>query len=156
MHRIIFVCTGNQCRSPMAEGILRSELLRLGRNAIGVCSMGTHAPEGRRASSNAVAACAENAVDIGGHRSRPLALDELKKADFIFVMENAHRDYVCTLLPGAADRIFLLAGWPEKENDGGDIPDPIGGTAGDYRKIYRLIAGHVDRILPFLLAERLV
>lgn len=112
MYNVIFVCTGNMCRSPMAEGILKSKLAGLGRAGIAVASMGIHAPQHRNASPEAVAACAGEGVDISRHVSRQLVFDELKAADFIFVMESFHRDYIRTFVPQAADRIRLLASWP--------------------------------------------
>ncbi len=137
----------------MAEGILKARLHDLGRNGISVSSMGIHAPEGCRASPNAVAVCAEHTIDLAGHRSRQLAYDELKTADFIFVMEHFQREYLSTFVPRASDRTFLLAAWPGTENGRRSIPDPVGGTADEYRKIFGLIAGHIERILPFILAE---
>jgi protein-tyrosine-phosphatase len=137
----------------MAEGILKSKLAGLGRTGIAVASMGIHAPQHRNASQEAIIACAGEGVDIAQHVSRQLAFDELKNADFIFVMEKFHRDYIRTFVPQAADRIFLLAAWPGAERNGRNVPDPIGGKLNDYKRTFALLSSHIDRILPFLLAE---
>jgi protein-tyrosine-phosphatase len=155
VHTIIFICTGNMCRSPMAEGILRSKLTELGRNDVAVSSMGIHAPRHQKASPDSIVACAEYDVDISEHISRQLVFDELQAADFIFVMENFHREYIRTFVPQASDRLFLLDGWPGNGKNAHGIPDPIGGKPKDYQRTFALISSHIDRILPFLLAESL-
>ena len=139
----------------MAEGILRGKLKEIGRTDIAVSSMGIHAPRGEKASPDGIAVCAENSIDISAHQTRPLLFDELKAADLVFTMESFQSDFIRTFLPQVVDKLFLFAAWPAAEKGRRDhfIPDPIGGNRNDYRKTYRLITSHVERILPFLLAE---
>jgi glycine hydroxymethyltransferase len=155
VYSVIFVCTGNMCRSPMAEGILKSKLKEIGRDDIAVSSMGIHAPAGEKASPDGIAVCAENSIDISTHQTRPLLFDELKSADLVFTMEGFQSDFIRTFFPQIADKLFLFAAWPSegKEKKAQFIPDPIGGNRNDYRRTFQLITSHVDRIMPFLLAE---
>jgi glycine hydroxymethyltransferase len=155
MRSVIFICTGNMCRSPMAEGILKSKLKALGRADISVTSMGIHAPQNEKASPDGIAVCAENNIDIAAHRSRPLHFDELKAADLIFTMETFHSDFIRTFVPQIGEKLCLFSVWPA-QGDGKKergIPDPIGGNRNDYRKTFQLIDSHMDRVMPFLLAE---
>ena len=137
----------------MAEGIMKNRIAGIGRTDIAVSSMGIHAPQDATASKDAVVVCSEHGIDIAGHKSRPLVFDELKTADFLFVMESYHRDFIRTFVPQVAGNLFLMGSWPGKEKKEHNIPDPIGGTHKDYLKTFNLLASHVDRILPFLLAE---
>jgi len=125
--KFLLVCTGNTCRSPMAEGIFQKYLAekvgcsvdRLGEMGYNVSSAGVMDMAGFPASEDAVAACAAKGVDIAAHRSRGLTRELIEGADYIFVMEQMHRVRVVDLEPEAAGRCMLLA-----END--DIADPIG------------------------------
>ena len=139
----------------MAEGILKSKLKEMGRSDIAVSSMGIHAPEGQKASADGVAVCAEKNIDISAHETRPLHFDELKSADLVLVMESFQSDFIRTFVPQIAEKLYLFSVWPGSDNNkkGAFIPDPIGGSRGDYQKAFSLINSHVDRILPFLLAE---
>jgi len=121
---LLLVCTGNTCRSPMAEAIAR-DLLRGDDRAI-IGSAGVTAGDGAAATPEAVAAAGELGLDLSGHRSRPLTPRRVAEADRILTMTAAHRDLVLRAVPEAADRTSVL-------DQDGDIADPFGGTLADYR-----------------------
>jgi protein-tyrosine phosphatase len=108
VHKIIFVCTGNLCRSPIAEYILKARLAAEGRNDIIVASMGIYGFDEKLPPEEAVEACAEHDIDMNAHRSRHLVPAELKEASFIFVMEMMHKEFFTTFFPQVADRVALL------------------------------------------------
>lgn len=125
--KFLFVCTGNTCRSPMAEGMfkkylaekLQCDIDHLDKMGYKVISAGTIDTDDRPASDEAIAACAVKGIDIKAHMSRPLSRELVEESDFIFVMERSHQQKVATLSVAAANRCVLLA-----ENL--EIADPIG------------------------------
>ena len=109
MASILVVCTGNVCRSPIAEGMLRAALLaRMGEDAPRVRSAGTAAWEGSGAMPESVAAAAERGVDIRGHEARTMSTAMLEEADLVLGMATEHREEVARLVPAAAGRVFTL------------------------------------------------
>ncbi|MEW6108146.1 MAG: low molecular weight protein arginine phosphatase [Nitrospirota bacterium] len=144
---IMAICTGNICRSPMAEGIL---VRIFGNNpGIGVSSAGTHALNGNQASEFAVIAAYENGVDISGHRSRLLDAVSLRSSDLILCMEPVHIEWVLSMDITSYGKVYNLA-----EFSGGNrikkIPDPYGSSLSEYRKcfsdIYTCIRNFVGTI----------
>ncbi|GBC86233.1 Protein-arginine-phosphatase [bacterium HR12] len=106
---ILVVCTGNVCRSPIAEGFLRTVLEeRLGDDAPLVASAGTAGWEGAPATPEAVAAAAELGVDIAGHRARALRAEHVLAADLVVTMTREQRDEVAEEVPAARARVFTL------------------------------------------------
>ena len=109
MASLLVVCTGNVCRSPVAEGMLRAGLeARLGEGAPLVASAGTAGWEGSGATPESVAAAAERGVDISGHTARRLLAEHVAGADLVLAMAAEHRWEVVRLLPEAASRTFTL------------------------------------------------
>lgn len=146
--RVLFVCTGNTCRSPMAAGVLRGLAERRGRpglRSILTGSAGTFAAPGHPATAEAVRACAEQGIDLSRHRSRPLSREILAGSDLILVMEEAHRREVLSLDPQAASRVHLLGEFAGVEGDP-EVADPIGGSLDDYRRILGRLSGLIDRV----------
>ena len=109
MASVLVVCTGNVCRSPVAEAILRSALEhRFGERAPSVSSAGTAGWEGSGASPGSVAAAAELGIDISGHRARRLRAEHVRGSVLVLAMASEHRELVDGLAPGAAERTFTL------------------------------------------------
>ena len=125
MDTIIFLCTGNTCRSPMAEGLFRAHN---GEEKTGLtaASAGLYTENGLPASANAVAAAGERGADISAHRSRQLTAEMAENAKYLVCMTGSHYDRLCELFPDCADKIFTLL--PE------DISDPFGGDLATYRR----------------------
>jgi protein-tyrosine phosphatase len=109
MARVLVVCTGNVCRSPIAEGLLRSAFLeRLGDGAPDVASAGTMGWEGSGADPNSIAAAAERGVDISRHVARALSTAGLASADLVLAMSSEHALVVVREAPEVASRTFTL------------------------------------------------
>lgn len=152
MALITFICTGNICRSPMAEGILRKKLININRTDIAVSSMGIHALEGHSASDYAIDICKTEDIDLTKHSSRPLIPEELVKCDLVLTMEIVHNEFIFTYFPRIKDKTFLLGAWPQSGTKKNNIEDPMGGTINKYRKSFKEINFHIERILPLLLS----
>jgi protein-tyrosine phosphatase len=109
MSSILVVCTGNICRSPIAEGLLRDALrARFGRGAPTVSSAGTAGWEGSEAQPGSIEAAAERGVDIQWHRARMLTGAQVEGADLVLGMAAEHRDAVAAKVPRAVSRSFTL------------------------------------------------
>ena len=149
---VLFVCTGNVCRSPMAMGLLRDRLARLGlTNAIHVTSAGTFALDGQPPTGGAQHVMEARDIDISSHRAQTVTPDRLKQADIIIVMTEAHRGSIFHLAPEALHKVLLLS---ELAGEHVDIPDPYGQPREAYEATARLIEQYIDRGLENLL-ERL-
>lgn len=109
MASILVVCTGNVCRSPIAEGMLRSILqTRFGETAPSVASAGTAGWVGSAADPSSIAAAAELGIDISAHRARHLEHHHVADASLVLAMATEHRDAASRLFPGTVGRIFTL------------------------------------------------
>ena len=144
---VLFVCTGNICRSPMALGLFRRLLGN--RKDITADAAGVHAVRGQPPSVHAIDVCRKRGVDIAGFRSQPLTATLVERASHIFAMTGSHLETIHLLFPESAEKTFLLR---EFEESGAtcwrDLPDPIGMG----REIYEECADCIDKALPSVLA----
>src|SRR5580765_8420762 len=149
MKTVLFVCTGNVCRSPMAEGLFRHAVE--GRGQYRVISAGLGAMEGQPPSPHAVQAVKELGIDISGLRSRMLTPELVHHADYIFGMTHSHVDTVMLLYPQAAEKTFLLREFDETlDTFEKDISDPIGGSFEVYLNCRDQIEQGIVSVLRFL------
>lgn len=135
--QVLLVCTGNTCRSAMAEGILRSLLKQKGADDIIVSSAGVGGLEGYPASGFAVEVAKNWHVDISGHRARQLSHETIEKADLILAMSPEHADYILRTEPEARKKTYLLKSFPKlyvPSQEG--VNDPIGGSLDQYNQTY--------------------
>jgi protein-tyrosine-phosphatase len=130
---IVFVCTGNICRSPMAEYMFRDQV-KSSHPDWTVCSAGVMAGRGTPASRFGVKVLREISIEMKHHRSQPMTADLVDRADIIVVMTAAHRDILCEQYPEAEPKIKLLKSF-DPAAEGVDVMDPIGLSKDVYRYI---------------------
>lgn len=148
MPTILIVCTANQCRSPLAEAILRQLLQNEGKGADWqVESAGTWAKNGRSAHPDMCIAAEEAGLDLYHHQARNVDSVLLSAFDLILTMEQSHKEALQIEFPSIRGRVFLLS---EMLGIVYDIPDPIGGPLDDYRtsvkELNRLLKLSLPRI----------
>src|SRR5688572_10669417 len=149
MKTVLFVCTGNICRSPMAEGLFRHGTK--GRNEFRVLSAGVGAVDGLAPSEYAVRALRELGIDITHQRSRMLTGDLVQRADYIFGMTHSHVDAIMLLYPQAAEKTFLLREFDDTlDSFENDIPDPIGGSYDVYLNCRDQIEQGIASLMKFI------
>ncbi len=149
--RIMFVCTGNTCRSPMAEGGLRKLLEKDNVTDIEVYSSGTAAANGFPATEYANEAARLWDADLTDHRSQLLTKELINEADLILVMTLSHGYDVVNMVPDAENKTFLLKNYPDSSLKGEGVDDPIGGSLDMYNQSFIEIGEELGRILPFLI-----
>lgn len=143
---IVFVCTGNTCRSPMAEVMFRGLLAKrlgckldeLDERGVLVMSAGIAAMMGGRSAAEAVQVMSEQGLDLSGHESQPLTEQLARHADLMLVMTRSHRQAILTEWPEAADRVRLVS------RNGLDVPDPVGGPLELYRRCASQLAPELE------------
>ena len=145
MKHVLFVCTGNVCRSPMAEGLFRK--LLSGRNDIRVESAGMSAGRGMPASQHAIQALSVEGVDLASFRSQPVSEDLVRAATHIFVMTRDHKRMIELLFPEACEKTYLLR---EFEPGAPDVPDPIGLGRETYDRCRDTLKKALPNILRFI------
>ena len=138
LDNILVLCTGNICRSPFAEALLRAQAREAGRE-IHTRSAGLMAATDQPADDLAIAVGRDHGVDLSAHRSQRVTPELLRWADLVLVMEAVHRAELIRIAPTATGKIFLLGHW-----SGEEIPDPYLEDRARFEESFEMIAAGVD------------
>jgi protein-tyrosine-phosphatase len=147
--RILLVCTGNICRSPLAAALLERALAERGIEGIAVSSAGTGAWDGAPASEGAYLVGLERGLDLSSHRARLLTRELVDAADLVLTMARHHRARVDEL--GGEGHVSVLGEYAGRDGDDAEVSDPFGGDLDVYRdtcsELEGLLQAAVDRIV---------
>ena len=145
---ILFVCTGNTCRSPMAEVILKDLLMEAGLDGIKVKSAGIAAYPGQKANPQANRIMEEQGIQLEGHRTSQVNAELLNQADLILTMTEGHKIAVQSGAPTVWNKIYTLKEYAGMLNK--DIPDPFGRSDEEYRKTADEIRNALKKVIAKL------
>jgi len=145
---ILFVCTGNTCRSPMAEGALKMLLDKERPGKFDVISAGTASARGFPATIYAMEAVKTWDVDISKHQSQPLTATLIDRADLIFAMTPSHLQEILKIRRSAKDKVYLFKSFPDPSPNGEGVADPIGQSLEKYNETFLEIGEYLGKHLP--------
>ena len=144
----MFVCTGNTCRSPMAEGALKHLLKDKYGDKVEVISSGTSAATGFPATLYGIEAAKLWDVDTSSHLSRSLTKDLIDKSDLIFAMTPRHYNEILRLRSHAESKTYLFKNFPDSSGNGEGVGDPIGMALEEYNKTFLELGEQLGKVLP--------
>lgn len=145
MTNILFVCTGNTCRSPMAEAMMKSKA----GNEINVKSAGVFATNGSAASPQTIQVLTEKGIS-SNHKSSFLSQELINWATYILTMASGHKQAITTRFPEIADKVYTLKEFVSNNGMDTDISDPYGGSIDIYRETYDELEPLIDALLKKL------
>ena len=149
MYNIVYVCTGNTCRSPMAEGILRKLLADKGIEDVDVSSAGIGTLDGYPATHHAVEISLRNQIDISGHHSTRMTERLFRESNLVFALSRNHFEFL-EELSGAEDKLFMVKAFPKSNHADVEhsVEDPVGGSLEEYKTTFEEIQTEIVRALP--------